>query len=100
MGQNEGVSTLDGKEYYIDKNGHVFNGEKLFIKEEGSDYLFNKNHEIIEKREVFSIYEKDGDKYIDNFDKYDLDYYLVDGKGYIVEKMVKLKNMILKNYLL
>lgn len=88
---NDRIITIANKKYYVDKNANVYTGNKLFLKETGIEYVFNSNHEIVERNEVFNIVEKDGDKYIKNYDKYDLDFYVVDKKGYLIEKNGKVK---------
>ena len=89
--ENDRILNIGNKKYYVDENANVFTGQKLFLKETGIEYIFNDNYEIIERNEVFSIEEKNGDRYIKNYDKYKLDFYVIGGKGYLIEGNGKIK---------
>ena len=89
--ESDRIITINNKKYYVDKNANVFTGDKLFLKDTGIEYTFNKDHEIIERKEEFSIIEKNGNQYISNYEKYNLDFYVVDKKGYLIEADGKIK---------
>ena len=91
LDEQECLVENEGVKYYLDENSNVYEGEKLFIKYKGKEYFFNDKHEFIEEKDAFSIEERNGEKYIKNYDKYNLDFYVVDGKGYFIEKDGKVK---------